>query len=83
MVALNRAIAAAYALDKETALAQLLAINGLDNYYIYHTSVGEVYYELGQKEEAKKRYETALALTPSQQEQRLLQSKIHRCTETV
>lgn len=82
IVALNKAIASAYAMNKQNALQQLLQIKGLEKYYLYHTSVGEIYFELQNKEMAKKFYETALKLTTSKQEQNLLRDKIRNC-ETV
>ena len=82
IVALNKAIASAYAIGRENALNQLLQIKGLENYYLYHTSIGEIYFELQNKNEAKKFYEKALHLTTSRQEQQLLISKIRNC-ETV
>jgi len=54
VVALNKAIASAYATSKENALEQLLKIKGLENYYLYHTSVGELYFELQNKKNGKK-----------------------------
>jgi RNA polymerase sigma factor (sigma-70 family) len=79
VVAMNKAIASAYAMDKSRALNELLKIEGLEKYYLYHTSIGEIYYELRDLEKAKAFYEKALALTSSQQEQELLKSKIHKC----
>lgn len=79
IVALNRGIAAAYAIDKETALAQMLSIKDLDGYYLYHTSLGEMYYELGDYSVAKNYFQKALSLTNSKQEQQLLQNKLERC----
>jgi RNA polymerase sigma-70 factor (ECF subfamily) len=79
IVALNKAIASAYAISRENALNQLLQIKGLENYYLYHTSIGEIYYELHDKDKAKKFYEKALHLTTSRQEQQLLISKINNC----
>jgi len=79
IVALNKAIASAYATTRENALEQLLQIKGLENYYLYHTSVGEIYFELQNKKMAKKFYETALRLTTSKQEQQLLKIKIDSC----
>ncbi|MFI5187288.1 MAG: RNA polymerase sigma factor [Chitinophagales bacterium] len=79
VVALNKAIASAYATSKENALEQLLQIKGLEDYYLYHTSVGEIYFELQNKKMAKKFYETALHLTTSKQEQQLLRNKISNC----
>jgi RNA polymerase sigma-70 factor (ECF subfamily) len=82
VVAMNKAIASAYAVSKENALHQLLQITGLENYYLYHTSVGEIYYELHNEKQAKKYFETALRLTTSRQEQQFLENKIRNC-ETV
>lgn len=79
IVALNKAIASAYAMNKQNALDQLLHIKGLENYYLYHTSIGEIYFELQNKQMAKKFYETALGLTTSKQEQQLLKNKISNC----
>jgi RNA polymerase sigma factor (sigma-70 family) len=79
IVALNKAIASGYATSKKKALEELLKIKGLENYYLYHTSVGELYFELQDKKMAKKFYETALHLTNSKQEQQLLKNKISYC----
>jgi RNA polymerase sigma factor (sigma-70 family) len=79
IVALNKAIASAYAISKENALDQLLQIKGLENYHLYHTSIGEIYYELHDKSNAKKFYEKALHLTTSRPQQQLLISKINNC----
>lgn len=80
IVALNKAIASAYALSKEEALDQLLHIRGLENYYLYHTSIGEIYFEMQNKDKAKQFYETALQLTTSHQERQLLMKKISSCS---
>ena len=79
IVALNKAIASAYAISKEDALEQLLKIKGLEDYYLYHTSIGEIYFEMANRSQAKKSYETALHLTTSHQEQDLLKRKIASC----
>jgi RNA polymerase sigma-70 factor (ECF subfamily) len=78
IVALNKAIAAAYAINKETALAQLLDINDLELYHLYHTSIGEIYFEQGKKEEAKRYFHKALSLTSSRQDQELLLEKLRK-----
>lgn len=80
VVAMNKAIASGYAFDKSNALKQLLELKGLENYHLYHTSVGEIYYELHNRENAKKHYETALRLTTSSREQQLLKNKILNCS---
>jgi RNA polymerase sigma factor (sigma-70 family) len=79
IVALNKAIASAYALSKEIALEQLLNIHGLENYYLYYTSIGEIYFEMENKSKAKTCYQAALKLTTSHQEQQLLMKKISSC----
>jgi RNA polymerase sigma factor (sigma-70 family) len=79
IVALNKAIASSYAISNEKALEQLLEIKGLENYYLYHTSIGEIYFELSEKQKAKDHYQKALHLTSSRPEQLLLISKINNC----
>jgi RNA polymerase sigma-70 factor (ECF subfamily) len=78
-IALNKAIAASYAVSKEAALTELQQIKSLDNYYLYHTAIGEIHFELNQKHEAKHYYEKGLALTSSLAEQQLVQEKIKAC----
>jgi len=82
VVAMNKAIASAYAVSKQRELEELTAIKGLDNYYLYHTSIGEIYFEMQNKKEAKRFYEKALELTTSQQQQQLLKDKILHCLES-
>jgi RNA polymerase sigma factor (sigma-70 family) len=79
IVALNKAIASAYAISRENALKELLQIRGLEQYYLYYASAGEMYFELDKKPEAKKYFEKALNLTSSLSEQQLLQDRINQC----
>jgi RNA polymerase sigma-70 factor (ECF subfamily) len=79
VIALNRTIAYAYAVDKSAALNEMLQIKGLENYYIYPTAIGELYYESGNLDQALKYYSLALKQTNSHQEQQLLQLKIQSC----
>lgn len=79
VVAMNKAIASAYAISRENALEELLRIHDLKNYHIYHTSLGEIYYDLDKKAEAKKEFETAYRLTRSRSEQELLSGRIKSC----
>jgi len=81
IIELNKAIASSYVFDKGYALEQLQQIKGLENYYLYYASIGEVYYELNNKEEAKKYYEAALKLTTSKKEQQLIVDKIQNCLQ--
>lgn len=79
VVALNKAIASAYAISRENALTELFQIKGLEKYYLYYASAGEMYLDLDKKDEAKKYFEKAFLLTNSLSEQQLLQEKINRC----
>ena len=79
IVALNKAIASAYAINREHALAELHQIKGLENYYLYYTSIGEMYLELALKQEARENFEKALSLTASNTEKQFLQEKIILC----
>lgn len=80
-VALNKAIAASYASSKEAALIELQQIKGLENYYLYHTAIGEIYFDLHLKKDAKYYYQKALLLTTSLAEQQLLHEKINACAD--
>jgi RNA polymerase sigma-70 factor (ECF subfamily) len=82
IIAMNKAVASAYAYDRKTALEQLMKIEGLENYYLYYTCIGEVYYELNNKTEAGKFYQKALKLTTSKQEQQLIMEKIKNCLQS-
>jgi RNA polymerase sigma-70 factor (ECF subfamily) len=80
-VFLNKAIAASYAIGKEEGLKQLEAITGLENYYLYHTAIGEIYFSLQQPALARQYFQKALSLTRSLAEQQLLQEKIQACAD--
>ena len=79
VVAMNKAIASAYALSKEQALIELAAIKGLDKNHLYYASMGELYMELNEPGKAKNLFEKALSLTDSLPEQQLLLAKISVC----
>ncbi len=79
VVAMNKAIASAYAIGKQNALNELQKIKGLEHHHIYYASIGEIYFELQNKDEAKKFYQKALKFTSSGHEQQLLISKINNC----
>ena len=53
-----------------------LTLKGLENYYLYHTSIGEIYFEMNEKTMARKSYEKSMHLTNSQQEKQLLKYTI-------
>ncbi len=82
IVSLNKAIAASYALDRKSAINELMEIKNLDNYYLYHTAIGEIYFDEGLDEQAKQCFQKALDLTTSPAEQQLLRNKITACKST-
>lgn len=79
VVAMNKAIASAYAFNKQRALEELQQIKGLEDHHLYYASIGEMYLDLQQKENAKSYFEKALRLTNSQTEKQLLLEKISLC----
>lgn len=79
VVAMNKAIASAYATSKEQALQELLQINGLDHHHLYFASIGELHLEMQNRQQAKDYFQKALQLTSSQPEQQLLREKIGLC----
>jgi RNA polymerase sigma-70 factor (ECF subfamily) len=79
VVAMNKAIASAYAISRQNALDELQKIKGLEHHHLYYATVGEIYFDLENKEEAKKFYQKALELTTSTFEQQLLLNKISNC----
>jgi RNA polymerase sigma-70 factor (ECF subfamily) len=79
IVAMNKAIASAYAISKQKALEELKEIKGLEHHHLYYASIGEMYFDLQEKENAKVYFEKAFDLTSSQKEKQLLLEKISLC----
>jgi RNA polymerase sigma factor (sigma-70 family) len=79
VVAMNKAIASAYSINKQKALEELQQIKGLEQHYLYYASIGEMYFEMDEKAAAKIYFEKAVALTQSQAEKQLLFQKIGLC----
>ncbi|MBL7742210.1 MAG: sigma-70 family RNA polymerase sigma factor [Chitinophagaceae bacterium] len=79
IVAMNKAIASAYAISKQKALEELQQIKGLEQHHLYYASIGEMYFDLAQKENARNYFEKAFRLTHSQTERQLLLEKISLC----
>ena len=79
IIAMNKAIASSYAISKENALKELQQIKGLEDHHLYYTSIGEIYFDLENKPEAKKFFEKALKLTSSGYDQQLLITRISNC----
>jgi predicted RNA polymerase sigma factor len=78
-VAMNKAIASAYAISKQKALEELKEIKGLEHHHLYYASIGEMYFGLHEKQNAKIYFEKAFDLTNSQTEKQLLLEKISLC----
>jgi len=51
----------------------------LERNHVYYASIGEMYFDLEQKESAKNYFEKAIQLTNSQTEKQLLLEKISLC----
>ncbi|MGQ0739041.1 MAG: RNA polymerase sigma factor [Bacteroidota bacterium] len=79
VVAMNKAIASAYAINKQKALEELQAIKGLEKHYLYYASIGEIYFDMNEKANARLYFEKAFSLTLSQSEKQLLIEKISLC----
>ena len=79
MIALNKAIASAYAINMQSALDALHQIKGLEKHYLYYAALGEIYFGLDRKQEAKTYFERAFGLTASKSEKQLLHDKIVNC----
>jgi RNA polymerase sigma-70 factor (ECF subfamily) len=79
VVAMNKAIASAYSINKQKALEELQQIKGLEQHYLYYASIGEMYFEMENKVAAKTYFEKAITLTQSQAEKQLLFQKIGLC----
>jgi len=78
VISLNRAIAIRYHVSPEAGLKALLAIEGLQQHYLYHAALGDVYVDVGDLAAARVSYERALCLTSSIAEKKLLQFKMDR-----
>jgi RNA polymerase sigma-70 factor (ECF subfamily) len=76
VVYLNRAIILAKVAGYQQGIESLLAIQGLDNHYLYHSILGEFYLQMGQATQATYSFQTALTLTRSATEIKLLQHKL-------
>ena len=79
VVAMNKAIASAYAISKQNALNELQRIKGLEHHHLYYVFIGELHFEMENTAEAKKFFQKALEFTSSEQVQQLLRNKISNC----
>jgi RNA polymerase sigma factor (sigma-70 family) len=78
VVALNRAIAIAELHGPEEGIKSIKQIEGLDGlqkYYLYHATLGELYARMNEKEKAFESISNAIKLTSSPAEKKLLSAK--------
>jgi RNA polymerase sigma-70 factor (ECF subfamily) len=73
---LNKVIVLSQINGPNEALDELLKIKNLDKYYLYHTTLAELYKQLNQKEKAKIHLEAALKLTNSKAEILLIKKRL-------
>jgi RNA polymerase sigma-70 factor (ECF subfamily) len=82
IVLLNRAIAVAKIHGSGQAIAELVELEStgpLENYYLLHSTLAELYIEQKQYEKAANSLEKAIQLTRNDAEIRLLTSKLEHC----
>ena len=73
---LNKSIVIAQLKGPSEALQELLKLQSLDKYYLFHSTLAQFYKELNQQQNALKHLEKALKLTSSKSEIALIQKKI-------
>ena len=75
---LNRTIVICQLNGPLKAIEELKKINDLDDYYLYHSTLGEFYFLDKQYGYSIKHFEKALSLTGSKAEKKLIESKIKK-----
>jgi len=73
---INRAVIVLKLQGADSALNALQKLKQADNYYIYHSLLGEIHATQNDKEKARIHFGKAIDLTQSSQEKKLLQEKI-------
>jgi RNA polymerase sigma-70 factor (ECF subfamily) len=76
VVELNRAVAVALAHGAGAGLALADAIEGLEDYYLLHSTRADLLRRLGRHEEAVDAYDRALVLAPSEPERAFLRGRL-------
>ena len=76
VIDLNLAVAVAMAHGVEDGLALADAIEGLDEYYLLHSTRADFLRRLGRNAEAHEAYERAIALAPSDAEREFLRERL-------
>jgi RNA polymerase sigma-70 factor (ECF subfamily) len=79
VILLNRAIALSQVEGPEAALSQVTEMQGMDKYYLYHATLGELYLQTDDKIDAALHFKKAMELTSSKAEKELLEMKLQRC----
>lgn len=77
---LKRAIVVAQTQGPLVAIEEIHRIEGLEEYYLFHATLGELYLRVQNHDAARCHLERALALTSSAAERRLLASKLQKCS---
>jgi RNA polymerase sigma-70 factor (ECF subfamily) len=76
VVELNRAVAVAMADGPDRGLELVDALDGLDGYYLFHSTRGDLLRRLGRAEPAGDAYRRALELAPTDVERRFLRRRL-------
>jgi RNA polymerase sigma-70 factor (ECF subfamily) len=76
VVALNRAVALTERDGPEAGLAALETIHGLEPSYLWHAALADNLRRLDRTSDAAVRLRTAVALAPTEAEQRLLRARL-------
>jgi len=76
VVELNRAVAVAMADGPQAGLTLVDAIDGLDEYHLYHSARADLLRRLGRTGESSSAYERALELAPSDVERDFLRGRL-------
>jgi len=80
IIGLNRAIVISQMNGAEAAIDEIknLSFEQLENYYLYYSTLGELYLQTGNLPEAKKYFEKAIQMTDSEPEKKLLRTKLEK-----
>ena len=88
IIGLNRAIIISQLSGAEAGIAEIKKIDHkssaeqLENYYLYHSTLGELYFQTGNYSEAKICFEKAIQMTSSEIEKKLLRGKLEKIRTT-
>jgi RNA polymerase sigma-70 factor, ECF subfamily len=76
VVRLNHAVAVALSGDEEAGLAALESLEELESYRPFHAARADLLRRLGRDEDARRAYESALALSPSEGERIFIERRL-------